>query len=158
MQYITAQSSSALEDIDNTLAQDSRDLKTVIVNHKDIVDDFRNLVVAHLAASNQAYVMDKCSSGSFKNILRNVFALCTGLNYNKELRDIFSSLLEKVVEPCQALGWSASEVDLFFQALVTCFESIQSLNANYRKKYGGSFARIMNATRLSCMRMLKTTS
>ncbi|KAI8614844.1 acidic fibroblast growth factor binding-domain-containing protein [Chytriomyces sp. MP71] len=66
MDYFTVQSTSAIDDIDMTLAQDARDLKSIIVNHKETLDEFRARVVAHLqkqlnAAQQQQFLVQAAS-------------------------------------------------------------------------------------------------
>ncbi|KAJ3347922.1 hypothetical protein HDU83_001684 [Entophlyctis luteolus] len=49
MQYLTVTSENAVDDLDVALAQDARDLKTLIVNHARVVDDFRQRTLERLA-------------------------------------------------------------------------------------------------------------
>ena len=155
MKHFTTPSASAIWDIDMALSQDARDLKSIVVNHKDILDELRSLVTNHLSAvHNNSNIMEKCSQNAFKIIMRNVFTLGSGLSYNKELRDIFASLLEKIVEPCVGLGWNSSDMELFFSAVSNCFESVETLQLHYRKRYKSGFCRLFNAMREICIKYL----
>ena len=65
----------------------------------------------------QLPTLTKDFASTFKTILRNVLAICTGLTHPKEVRSIFIHLLEKIVEPCVAAGWREQDIDSFFVGL-----------------------------------------
>ncbi len=53
---------------------------------------------------------------NFKSITRSVVSLASSLGNNKEVKDIFIYLIEKIVEPFKNYGMSADEVDTFLRA------------------------------------------
>ncbi|KAJ3101609.1 hypothetical protein HK100_004510 [Physocladia obscura] len=206
MQYFTINSDNAIDDINIQLAQDARDLKSIIVNHTKVLDEFRARVIDNITqrqeqqkqqqqqqkptqdhrdeervinsasggvgAVNQALfdgavattlittttyakVIEKlATSTTFKNLLRNVFTIGAGLSYGKELRDIFSALVEKVVEPCAVCGWGKAEVVVFFNAVVAAFDGVESLQPSYRKRYGPSLSKLFEAVKLAAERLI----
>ncbi|KAJ3387226.1 hypothetical protein HDU80_000200 [Chytriomyces hyalinus] len=266
MNYFTMPSSSAIPDVDMNLAQDARDLKSLIVNHKDILDDFRARVLSHLQTQQQQCILlqqqqqsdpplpptilsnltqtpprtaspaapaspnlhtssltpapahaaatasitasfppgasataslpyqdvspaqppttlpfsaprtpilpqhyqsaiDKLTPAVFKHLLRSIFSIGAGLSYNKELRDVFVQFVEKVVEPCAAMGWGPMEIYLLLVnvagtagaagggALEACFENVKLLAMHHRKRYTASLARLCRAVGLAAGRL-----
>ncbi|KAI8848973.1 acidic fibroblast growth factor binding protein [Chytridium lagenaria] len=154
MQYCTSQTTAAVPDMDVALAQDARDLKAVMFNRKEVLEEYRLIIQTRLQASERANIFEKCGVSSFKVLLRNVFSIGSGLSYTKELKDIFTSLVEKVLEPCQSFGWSASDVELFFTLAIQEFSSLESITVAYRKKYAGSYQRMCLFIQRSIMHLL----
>ena len=89
IQYFTVPGASALDELDGTLAQDARDLKYVVFNSKETMDELKNLVSHQLAAQSQSAVMDRAGINVFKTLIRNILVIGSGLVHTKELRDIF---------------------------------------------------------------------
>ncbi|KAJ3007258.1 UNVERIFIED_CONTAM: hypothetical protein HDU68_003617 [Siphonaria sp. JEL0065] len=191
MQYFTIVSEAAIDDFDMGLAQDARDLKTIIVNHNKTLDEFRARVMTYLQQQQQQAagitststattstspssqgaipppstltpspqviqtVLERCSPNAFKAILKNMFSLGAGLSYNKELRDVFCTLVEKIVEPCAACGWGKAEVSVFFNAVVACFDKVELLALHHRKKYKSSFTKLCLAVKMAAERLIQ---
>jgi hypothetical protein len=53
--------------------------------------------------------------GNFKIITRGIVSLATGLSHNKEVKDFFVHLVEKVVEPFRSLKVTKNDVDIFLR-------------------------------------------
>ncbi|KAJ3061561.1 hypothetical protein HDU98_002491, partial [Podochytrium sp. JEL0797] len=178
MQYFTIVSEAAIDDFDMGLAQDARDLKTILVNHNKTLDEFRTRVHDYLTlVKEQSHsespasatatgaggppattviqnVLDKCNTNTFKLLLKNTFSLGSGLSYNKEIRDVFGTLVEKIVEPCVGMGWGKWEVAVFFDAVVVCFGKVDLLALHHRKKYALSFGKLCVAVKLAAERLM----
>ncbi|KAI8833255.1 acidic fibroblast growth factor binding-domain-containing protein [Chytriomyces cf. hyalinus JEL632] len=161
MNYFTMPSSSAIPDVDMNLAQDARDLKSLIVNHKDILDDFRARVLSHLQTQQQQCILLQQQQQQSEPPLPPTIFIGAGLSYNKELRDVFVQFVEKVVEPCAAMGWGPMEIYLLLVnvagtagaagggALEACFENVELLAIHHRKRYTASLARLCRAVGLA---------
>ncbi|KAJ3294484.1 hypothetical protein HDU79_010890 [Rhizoclosmatium sp. JEL0117] len=179
MQYFTITSEAAIDDFDMGLAQDARDLKTIVVNHNKTLDEFRARVITYLQQQRDAQqlqqqqpsvsqpqpssitstaiqnVLERCSPNTFKTLLKNVFGLGSGLSYNKEIRDVFGTLMEKIVDPCVAgCGWGRGEVTVFFEAVVAVFPEVELLALHHRKKYEASFGKLCTAVKLAAVRLI----
>ncbi|KAJ3278743.1 hypothetical protein HK104_002066 [Borealophlyctis nickersoniae] len=153
IQYLTNSAASSFDEIDPSLAQDARDLKTLIYNQRDVLEEFKTIVTDHLANLGHAHIMDKGGQTPFKILIRNILAIGAGLNHGKEFRDIFLSLQEKVVEPCVGMGWSPADAELFFTAVVTQFEAVPALQPTVKKRYSGSFTSLFTAVKFAAMRL-----
>merc|ERR1719273_1613498 len=53
--------------------------------------------------------------GNFKLITRGIVSLAVGLSHNKEVKDFFVHLVEKVVEPIRTLKITKNDVDIFLR-------------------------------------------
>lgn len=85
MQYFTYPKGSCLDELDSGLCQDARDLKFVLFNSKETLDDLRAIV-----SSNADNFIDKMSINVFKTLLRSILLIGAGLVHAKELKDIIS--------------------------------------------------------------------
>ncbi len=158
---MTTSSHTVLEEIDSSLAQDARDLKTILFNSKEIIDEYRNLVLTHLASQGAAHILDRSSNShnaAFKVILKNILNLGAGLANTKEVRDILGTVMEKIVEPCLGMGWSPSDLDMFLAGVLAQFRNVDSITPNYRRKYMSSFERLVHAVAATGVRFAEETT
>ena len=49
----------------------------------------------------------------FKGLTRGVIGVAVGLSHNKEVKDFFVQLLEKLVEPLRAMQVTKADIDVF---------------------------------------------
>ncbi|KAJ3092228.1 hypothetical protein HK102_009542 [Quaeritorhiza haematococci] len=155
IQYLTVSGSAGLEELDLSLAQDARDLKAVIFNHKEIMEDYRQAVTIDLAATGHGAIMDRAGQAAFKVVLRNILSIVSGLSHSKDQRDLFVSIVEKVVEPSVSIGWNSSDLGLFLDSVVRNFSSIESVNHHFRKKLEQNYGRLIFAIKFAAMRFMK---
>jgi hypothetical protein len=145
MKYFTVHGGAgAIEDLDVGLGNDSRDLKNITTNHKETLEEWRTAVSTLLAQKGLPHLTPTINV--FRNLMRNIFIIGSGLSSSKEVRDIFSSLVELVSEPCVAAGWSGSDVDIVFSAIIECYSSVAILKN--RKKLQASCIKIIEAMKL----------
>lgn len=83
MEYFTYPKGSCLDELDSGLSQDSRDLKFVLFNSKETLDDLKAIV-----SSNADSFIDKISINIFKTLIRSILVIGAGLVHAKELKDI----------------------------------------------------------------------
>ncbi|KNC96512.1 uncharacterized protein SPPG_08101 [Spizellomyces punctatus DAOM BR117] len=152
MQYFSSPNISPLDELDGALAQDARDLRTIIFNQKGVLEEYRALVTTHLASLGHSSIMEKGSQIAFKVILRNVFTIGSSLAHSKELRDIFIALQEKVVEPGIGMGWASSDLELFLSSCKLQFTALQSLNPQIRERYANSCSRLLDGIKFAGLR------
>ncbi|KAL7749874.1 hypothetical protein RI367_004750 [Sorochytrium milnesiophthora] len=155
----TSAGSQTTDDIDEMIAQDAREVRAVFLASKDLLDEYRSVVTRQLSASTDPTSPATVSSSSdqiqtqFRTLVRNVLSIGAGLSQSKEMKDIFIDLVEKVVEPCIAMGWTQPDVDAFFQALISQFGTLTSLQDNYKSRYHPSFARLLTGVQLASSRL-----
>ena len=87
MQYYTYRNGTCLDELDSGLCQDSRDLKFVLFNSKETLDELKILV-----SSNVDNFIDKMSSSAFKTMIRSILVIGAGLVHAKELKDIILNI------------------------------------------------------------------
>ncbi|KAG0302094.1 hypothetical protein BGZ99_003192, partial [Dissophora globulifera] len=95
IQYWTASTMDTLPEFDPQLAQDVRDLKSLLLNDRAVLDEFRHRVSSHLSQSAHAPVMERIQS-NFKVVLRNMLSVGGMINQQKEVRNIFLEITEKL--------------------------------------------------------------
>lgn len=141
------------DDIDAALAQDARDLKTILFNHKDTIEPFRASVTARLIALDMQRLADTGGANAYRILLRNILTLGSSLLNAKEFRDLFTAIIEKIVEPAQLFGWSEEDLDMFLTTVLAVFEDNDvGLNLNIQKKFKKSLSKLIMAVRLAAGR------
>ncbi len=136
------------------LAADARDLRTLLCNSKDVIAEYHALVLTHLPPTS------KCIDAGlpiFKIFLRNLFVLGASLSYSKELRDIFTGLVEKVIEPAIFANLSYAELDDLLVAIATAFAQLTMVQPHHRRRYERSVGRIVHGIRLASLRLFAST-
>ena len=159
MKYWTSSETRSTDSIDETLAQDARDVRTVFLSSKELLEEYRSVVTQQLSATVDPQSPATVASASdqtqaqFRNLVRNVLSIGAGLSQSKEMKDVFVDLVEKVVEPFVGLSWGQQDVEAFFQALIKQFGTLTSLQDNYKNRYHPSFARLLTGMQLACSRL-----
>merc|ERR1719295_1058184 len=106
--------------LDKDFLTSLRELKTL----QDRDKEHRNVVCSRLQMvhTTTATGGDRQLSGSkacqefescFKSLTRGVVAVANGLSHNKEVKDFFVQLLEKLVEPLRSMQVTRTDVDIF---------------------------------------------
>merc|ERR1719495_197659 len=106
--------------LDKDFLTSLRELKTL----QDRDKEHRNVVCSRLQMvhTTTATGGDRQLSGSkacqefescFKSLTRGVVAVANGLSHNKEVKDFFVQLLEKLVEPLRSMQVTKADVDIF---------------------------------------------
>ncbi|KAH6593451.1 hypothetical protein BASA61_004288 [Batrachochytrium salamandrivorans] len=161
MIYFTASPKNVLEELDPVLAQDSRDLKSILFNSKDTLEQLRLAVASHLAVLGQPHILERAGVNAFKVILRNITSIGASLSNNREIRDLFATIQEKVVDPSVSFGWVPADLDLFLCTVVTFFcggddtsaPRVDVVGTITQRRYARSFSRLVNGVRLSAIRL-----
>jgi hypothetical protein len=74
---------------------------------------------------------------------------------------LIHSDVEKIVEPCVALGWASTDLDDFFKALIDQFPNLTilegpSVTPQQKKRLTESYGRLMGAIKTASGRMLSS--
>ncbi|XP_060031983.1 acidic fibroblast growth factor intracellular-binding protein isoform X2 [Erinaceus europaeus] len=102
-------------DLDKEFLQDLKELK-VLVADKDLLDLHKSLVCTALRGKLGVFSE---MEANFKNLSRGLVNVAAKLTHNKDVRDLFVDLVEKVhlgpqfVEPCRSDHWPLGDVRLF---------------------------------------------
>ena len=152
LKYFPASSSSALEEMDSAIVEDCRLLKITLFNHKDVLDRFR---LGLLQSLEDQELCDKISLPTFKNMIRNILAIGSSLSNSKEIRDIFLTIMERIVEPCLfSYGWSVKDLERFIRGLIAVLQSAPELSGV--SKYLKTFNRLFTAVLLVSIRFMNS--
>jgi hypothetical protein len=121
---------------------------------RDLIEDLRELCISELRATLSASVSLKVASDRinwiervFSNVIRAVIVVASGLTHQKEVRDIFVDVVERVVEPLQKIDCSVDEVSLIFKMTASLFNSLQNIENARRERLARSFHRCMECVR-----------
>ncbi|KAI9100619.1 acidic fibroblast growth factor binding protein [Phlyctochytrium arcticum] len=141
-----------LDELDTSLAQDARDLRSILFNQRGVLDEYRSLVSTHLAQAGGGLILER-GGAAFKLLLRNILVLCTSTCHSKDLRDFFINLQSTVTEVVQSqLLWSPSHLELFFDACACQFACLTTINSQLRDRYKGSVVRMMEGMKRAALR------
>ncbi|KAJ1550545.1 hypothetical protein HK405_000341 [Cladochytrium tenue] len=156
MDNFTSASTSAIPEIDVGFSQDCYNLRTIFLNHKELAEELRAGMSKILQVQGRDYLLEKCNTNALRNLVRSILTIGSGLSSGKELRDVFSVVIEKVVDPVQAFGWSWENAGLALNAVMAAFDAgLPSVNTGLRKRYAATFRRLVTAISLFCQRLLK---
>ncbi|XP_040569845.1 acidic fibroblast growth factor intracellular-binding protein B [Lepeophtheirus salmonis] len=96
--------------LDRDFLSSLRELRPILDRDKE----HRNYVCQGLSSlSPEAYGEVE---SNFKLLSRNILNIATGLNNNKEVKDFFVHVVEKIVEPLKSMGLIKAEVNTFLCA------------------------------------------
>ncbi|KAG0370571.1 acidic fibroblast growth factor binding protein [Gamsiella multidivaricata] len=158
MQYFTAPTTDTLPEFDPQLAQDLRDLKSLLLNDRAVLDEFRNRVSNALASeSSHPPVLERIQS-NFKIILRNMLSIGGLINQQKEVRNIFGEIAEKIVDAFIQVGWSVLDMECFFDCMIAELQNLTTLASRYRKRYGASWIQLVMGIKLCSIRLYRQPS
>jgi hypothetical protein len=155
-----------LEEFDDQLVHVLRELRQRLVFDRDRLDRLRSLMSPQDAGSSDTTHPTTATSGvglitspqlanDFKSLIRNIFNIGISLSNAKEVRGLFSAMLEKIVEPCAALGWSPTELETFFTVLLDAVTRLfsQEMDEENVMRYIPAFERWIEGLRLCCARL-----
>jgi hypothetical protein len=144
--------------LDPVLVEESRSLKLALFNHKDVLEKMRLSLINHLDESSS--ISEKYSISSFKLIVRNVLAIGSSLANSKEVRDLFLTILERIVEPCVSFGWNDRDYDIFMTGLIEVYSKPQDfgVSSSLIAKYNKTFSRLFSAIKYSALRFMKKSA
>ncbi|KAK3820300.1 MAG: acidic fibroblast growth factor binding protein [Benniella sp.] len=154
MENWTSNTTDTLPEFDPQLAQDTRDLKSQLLNDRAVLDEFKNRVSNSLSQSAHPPVMERIQN-SFKVVLRNILSVGCMINQQKEVRSIFVEITEKLVDAFMQVGWSAVDMELFYDCMIQEFQNLSALTSQYRERYGTSWIRLITGIKLTSIRLFK---
>ncbi|KAG0263696.1 hypothetical protein BG011_008299 [Mortierella polycephala] len=154
MQHWTASTTDTLPEFDPRLSQDARDLKSLLLNDRAVLDEIRNRVSNNLGQSAHPPVMERIQN-NFKVVLRNILSVGCMVNQQKEVRNIFAEIVDKLVDPFLQVGWSPVDMELFFDSMITEFHNTTSMSSRYRERYASSWIRLVTGIKLASIRLYR---
>ncbi|KAJ3314856.1 hypothetical protein HDV04_005277 [Boothiomyces sp. JEL0838] len=156
-EYFVASPETALEELDPAIAEDSRHLKTLF-NHKDNLEKFRQIITDRLTNLNQPATAEKAANmTTFKIIFRNMWSIGTSLTNNKEMRDLYFILVDRIVDPFLTYGWTYQDVDIFFSAIIGILqeEKANSLCPSMSSRNRKTFIKLCSIIKFASTRLFK---
>jgi hypothetical protein len=155
LQHFSSNQANPLDELDGTIPEDARNLKSLFFNHKDAVEKFRVAVLSNLNANGASGLIEKCNQNAFKVLLRNIIQIGSSISNGKEFRDFFVGLMERVVEPSVSFGWTPADVESFMNALIQTYGEGAggSISQNSIAKYKNSFTAMVTVVHLSTIRL-----
>ncbi|KAI1287158.1 hypothetical protein EDD11_010485, partial [Mortierella claussenii] len=157
MQYWTSSTLDTLPEFDPQLAQDVRDLKSLVLNDRAVLDEFRSRVSNNLSQSAHPPVMERIQS-NFKVMLRNMLFIGCMINQQKEVRNVLVEVAEKLVDAFMQVGWSSRDMEVFYESMVEEFGNLTSLTSRYRDRYQSSWQRLVLGIQLISIRLYRQSS
>ncbi|XP_060791133.1 acidic fibroblast growth factor intracellular-binding protein B-like [Neoarius graeffei] len=96
-------------DLEKEFLHDLKELK-VLVNDKDVLDQHKSLVCSQLKGKIKVFTEVEAN---FKILSRALINIASKLTNTKDVRDLFTDLVEKFIEPCRSDKWSTGDLRLF---------------------------------------------
>jgi len=149
LKYWTASASSI--DLDPRFLKDISEVKSIFSTN-DPVDELRALMAVSLTNSGQEKILTK-SKGHTKQIVRNIFLLGAGLRQEKELKDLFMDIMDKVVDPLKKAKLTAEESGALINSISIAFRNMKSIQEQERDYFAPSVDRLTAALR-QCVKRL----
>lgn len=138
-------------EFDRVFLQELRDLR-IFVNDKETVDEHKSLVCQHLR-KNVSKQFAASVEGNFKSLCRGLLNIGSGLIHSREVKDIFSDLVEKFIEPCKQLDWNSRELEAFFVALDETCGKLQAVHRNNSERLVPVYRRYVTVSQKCIVRM-----
>lgn len=134
--------------LDPKFVEMMRDLKSVMLSDRDILDEFRSLIQAHfndpssqLSSSTQLW---RRLEKQFNTLIKSLLTIGAGLSAATEIRDLFLDVTDKVVSECIKLEMSQEDIVHFFMLLNFAFNDLKTVNSRYRQNYAQQWKRFLN--------------
>ncbi|KAI8815847.1 acidic fibroblast growth factor binding-domain-containing protein [Fimicolochytrium jonesii] len=140
MQRFAHPTTPILDDLDSTLSQDARDIKSLLFNQRGVLDEYK---AAPPATTTSILSPTSSPDTLFKTLIRGVLSIGTSLQHRKELRDVFQTIHDRIVEPaCAGANWSPKDLSVFFQVAGSVFAGVGSVPRGLRGRYAGPWKRL----------------
>jgi hypothetical protein len=140
-------------EFDQKLPQTIRDIKGLLLNDKDALQEFRALTVDTILKSegrvlsmqfrSSDIISKEKSIAQFRTFLRSILRIGTSLGNPKELKDVFINIVEKIVEPCISHNWMPEDIEAFFTGMSTSFSNMKSISSSHQSRNDASFNRLL---------------
>jgi uncharacterized membrane protein len=138
------------------IADDTRNLKQIFFSRKNEIESFHSQVILKLSDTP---IQDKLAMSSFKILLRNLFFIGQTVSNEKEFRDIFLNVMEKIVEPCVSFSFTAENISSILTAMVEIFITLElNLPPATEKRYRSSFSKLVCAVEMASVRLYQSFS
>lgn len=96
--------------LDREFLSSLKDMKVLLERDKE----HRNVVCSRTKDKLSTAIQTDVEA-NFKSLTRNIVSLATSLSNNKEVRDFFVHVVEKIVDPMKQLGMCKEDVDIFLK-------------------------------------------
>jgi hypothetical protein len=100
-------------------------------------------------------IVEKGGMNAYRILFRNILSMGAGFGNGKDLRDLFITLQEKVIDTAQGFGWTLPDFCLFLDTVVDTF--VEGKGAMIKeavvKRFKVSFSRLIEGVKLSCIRL-----
>jgi hypothetical protein len=149
MKYLTASPETALIELDSKIVEEAQEIRSRL-NNKDVTDKIR---VAILKKIGNDPFKDKLGSNIFKNLMKNFIMIAASIINNKTNRDLYLTILEKVVEPCISYNWTAEEFDKFMKHLIEMYFFLTRSSSEHFLKGYPNFQKFLVGLGLSALRI-----
>lgn len=138
-----------------------RDLKSVMLSDRDILDEFKQRIAGHFSDSSsqlgdmQPQVWQRLDK-NFHTLMRSLLTIGAGLSQANEIRDLFLDITDKVVSECTKMEMSQAHIVHVFMLLVYEFNQLKTVNPRYLQKYATQWKRYLNGIQAFLLNVYQT--
>lgn len=117
-------------DFDRAFLQELRELK-FLASDKDASDQHKSLVLNSLKGKQLA-AMSSNVENNFKNLSRAIINIAIGMIHSKDLKDFFTDVVEKIIEPCKQDRWTSNQMTQFLKLYTSTSVNVEGFSKNTR--------------------------
>ncbi|KAI9016085.1 acidic fibroblast growth factor binding-domain-containing protein, partial [Hyaloraphidium curvatum] len=111
-----------------------------------------------LERSGTTMLDPKSGPNFFRAMIKSALSIGIGLGSAKELRELPINVLERIVEPCVAVGWTPADADCFFACLRDALAQSAAVPQQARHRFARTWPRLLDGIRLIAGRMRQPVS
>ncbi len=124
-------------ELDRDFLQELHDMKLYLYD-RSLVDLHQKAVMRDLRRKHHPIWMTKSVEGNFSMLSRNLSTIGSSLIHNKDLKDLFIDVQEKVIDPFKQLKWSKEDMDVVLSSMI---ETLPDCESSHFGQYGKYFAK-----------------
>eukprot|EP01028_Stygiella_incarcerata_P005715 TRINITY_DN23767_c0_g1_i1.p1 TRINITY_DN23767_c0_g1~~TRINITY_DN23767_c0_g1_i1.p1 ORF type:complete len:415 (-),score=92.01 TRINITY_DN23767_c0_g1_i1:30-1232(-) len=113
-------------EIDQKMCDDLRELKNLMFSDRDILYMFRKDVKKRLLESSRIEELEASigKTDRVNGILKGMTSIAADLGIPKERKSLFVDIHEKIIEPCQRMGYKLADTDYLLELACSVLEDM----------------------------------
>ena len=112
-------------ELDRDFLHELHDLKLNLID-RVWIDHHQKYIMRDLKRKHCPYWLLRSVETNFKMFSRNLTTMGASLIHSKDLKDFFIDIVEKLIDPAQALKWSREDMDVLFTSMIETFSDCET--------------------------------
>ncbi|XP_011406579.1 PREDICTED: acidic fibroblast growth factor intracellular-binding protein-like [Amphimedon queenslandica] len=119
-------------ELDRYFLQELHDIKLNLID-RVWIEYHQKLVLRDLKRKHIPQWLMRSVESNFKHLSRTLTTIASSLIHNKDLKDYFIDIMEKVIEPLMQQKWSTEDIDVVLSSIAETFSDCET---GHLKHYG----------------------